>query len=121
MGHDFIFPLFENNDVIFPFVTMRPRADGSVMISAPGLAGGFGKALALRPGMAGLGNKDAAENGQKMGNARTNGTFTVTTDGQIMTNNTDDGPTGSDAGQQKLSWEIDSKITKIPESLIKLK
>ncbi len=121
VGHDFIFPLFENNDVIFPFVTMRPRSDGSVMISAPGLTGGFGKALALRGNMAGLAKGPSASETEKAGNPRTKGSFSITTDGQILTNNTEDGPTGATNSQQSLTWDIDSKATKIPESLIRLK
>jgi hypothetical protein len=121
-GHDFIFPMMEQSDVIFPFVTIRPRADGSVMVSAPGLTGGAAKALALRGGMLGLSAMGGSAKDAKdmMGSPRVKGSFTITTDGQIMTNNTDDGASAV-ANGQALNWAIDQKTDKIPESLIKLK
>ncbi len=119
VGHDFVFPIFENSDVIFPFVTMRPRSDGSVMVSAPGLTGGVGKSMLLRGRMVGLGDQPSEEDARQMNNPRTRGVFTITTDGVIATNNTDDGPRAATNGQ-KLVWDIDASTNKIPESLIRL-
>jgi hypothetical protein len=122
VGHDFIFPTFEQNDIVFPFVVMRKRQNGSVAVTTPGLTGGAANAIALRAAM--VGAKNATNNGKMAANPRTKGSFTITTDGQILTNNTEDGPTTSGSGQtltQTLTWEIDSKVAKIPESLISLK
>jgi hypothetical protein len=119
VGHDFIFPTFEQNDIVFPFVVLRKRQNGAVAVTTPGLTGGAANAIALRAGM--LGASNAAANGKMAaGHPRTKGSFTITTDGQILTNNTEDGPTTGTAGQV-LTWQIDSKSTKIPESLISLK
>ena len=50
---------------------------------------------------------------------RTKGTLTVTTDGEILTNNTENGPTKVATGRA-LSWSIDSSSEKVPEALVRL-
>jgi hypothetical protein len=51
---------------------------------------------------------------------RTQGVLTVTTDGEILTNNTEDGPVSGTAGKT-LTWQIDPGTSKVPEALIRLK
>ncbi len=115
-GHDYIFPVIPQGDFLVPFVALRKRESGTVGVNAPALVGGGLKALAMRgeamgrmtpPELSGLGQ-------------RTRGTFTLTTDGEILTNNTDDGPV-SDGKTKKLVWAIGAESDKIPEALIRLK
>ena len=49
-----------------------------------------------------------------------NGTFTVTTDGEILTNNSEDGAATHPLGRQ-VHWDVGPGSTKIPETLIKLR
>jgi hypothetical protein len=116
-GHDFLFPLLPQGDFIIPFVALRKREGGTIGVNAPALVGGGIKALASR-GQA-LGRMAGGKDLQGMGSL-TKGTFTLTTDGEILTNNTDDGPTKDPKGR-KLVWEIGPQTEKIPEALIKLK
>ena len=37
---DFLFPALPDNDLIIPFIAIRRRADGSVLVTAPALTGG---------------------------------------------------------------------------------
>src|SRR4029077_21092353 len=37
---DFLFPALPDNDLIIPFIAIRRRADGSVLVTAPGFTGG---------------------------------------------------------------------------------
>ncbi len=115
-GHDYIFPVIPQGDFLVPFVALRKREGGTLGVNAPALVGGGLKALAMRgeamgrmtpPELSGLGQ-------------RTQGTFTLTTDGEIVTNNTEDGPT-TDGKMKKLVWEIGAESDKIPEALIRLK
>lgn len=117
IGHDFIFPIFPQGDILIPFVTVRKREAGSVFVSAPALAGGGFKGLAARARMFGAvgGTKDVPQT-----SVVTKGRFTVTTDGAVMTNNTDDGPVAGTTGQVLL-WDIDNASEKIPEALIRLR
>ncbi len=117
VGHDFIFPLFPHVDIIIPFVQIRKRDEGNVMISAPALIGGGIKALAARAKA--LGQSTGEESKLNITQA-TRGTFTVTTDAEVITNNTDDGPVPEGKGR-KLVWAIDPTVEKIPEALLKLK
>jgi hypothetical protein len=47
------------------------------------------------------------------------GRFTVVTDGEILTNNSEEGPQPHALGRQ-LHWDVSPVSTKIPETLVKL-
>jgi len=110
---DYAFPLMPDTDLIIPFVTLRRRTDGSVMVTAPAFTGGSGP-FSARAKMMGL--PDKGEGGPV---SRAEGRFTVTTDGEILTNNSEDGPVGSPTGRQ-VHWDIGPGSTKIPEMLVRL-
>ena len=109
---DFLFPALPDNDLIIPFIAIRRRADGSVLVNAPGFTGGTGP-LAARAGQ-------TAANGMKDGPlSRAKGRFTVITDGEILTNNSEDGAAPHAIGRQ-LHWDVGPASNKIPETLIRL-
>jgi hypothetical protein len=115
VGHDFVFPIFPQSDIIIPFIMLRKRGDGSVAVSTPALIGGGLKALGERARAMGMpDSKDMPTS------PRTQGVLTVTTDGEILTNNTEDGPVSGTAGKT-LTWQIDPGTSKVPEALIRLK
>ena len=113
LTQDYAFPLMPDTDLMIPFITLRRRADGSVMVSAPALTGGSGP-FSARAKMMGL--PDKGEGGPV---SRAEGRFTVTTDGEILTNNSEDGPTATTVGRQ-VHWDVGPGSTKIPEMLVKL-
>jgi len=108
---DFLFPALPDNNLIVPFVALRRRADGSVLVTAPAFTGGSGP---MSGAMAGAG--DMAKGGPV---SRAQGRFTIVTDGEILTNNSEDGPAPHALGRQ-LHWDVDSSSKKIPEALIRL-
>ena len=55
---DFLFPALPDNDFIVPFIAIRRRADGSVLVTAPAFTGGAGP-LAARAGAAAAGEMKA--------------------------------------------------------------
>ena len=109
---DFLFPALPDNDLIVPFIAIRRRADGSVLVTAPAMTGGAGP-LAARAG--------AAAAGEMKGGpvSRAEGRFTVITDGEILTNNSEDGAAPHPLGRQ-LHWDVGAGSNKIPETLIRL-
>jgi hypothetical protein len=109
---DFVFPMLPDNDLLIPFVAIRVRADGSVLVTAPALTGGAGP-LAARAG--------AAASGAMKGGpvSKADGRFTVITDGEILTNNSEDGATPHPTGRA-VHWDVSPSSTKIPETLIRL-
>ena len=111
---DFIFPALPDNDFLIPFVAIRRRADGSVLVTAPAFTGGSGP-MGVRAGA-------AATSAMKEGQgpvSHAQGRFTVITDGEFLTNNSEDGPASSPAGKQ-VHWDVGSTSSKIPETLVRL-
>jgi hypothetical protein len=113
LDQDFAFPLMPDSDLMIPFITIRPRTDGSVKVSAPAFVGGSG-VFAARAKMMGLTNK-----GNDGPPSRAEGRFTVTTDGEILTNNSEDGPVAAQ-GRRQLHWDVDPASEKVPELLVRL-
>jgi hypothetical protein len=109
---DFVFPALPDNDLLIPFIAIRRRADGSVLVTAPAFTGGSGP-LGARAGAA------AASEMKNGPVSHAQGRFTLVTDGEILTNNSEDGPAPNAAGRQ-LRWDVGSTSAKIPEALIRL-
>jgi hypothetical protein len=110
---DFVFPALPDNDLLLPFIAIRRRADGSVLVTAPSFTGGAGPLMErmAAAGAPGDTKTDMVSHAQ--------GRFTVITDGEILTNNSEDGPAPHPIGRQ-LHWDVDSTSKKIPETLIRL-
>ena len=109
---DFAFPMLPDNDFVIPFVAIRRRADGSVLVTAPAFTGGSGP-LGARAGAA------AASEMKNGPVSRAQGRFTVITDGEILTNNSEDGSAPNPIGRQ-VHWDVGSTSSKIPETLVRL-
>ena len=109
---DFMFPMLPDNDLLIPFIALRHRKDGSVLVTAPAMTGGSGP-IAARAGQ-------AAASSMKDGPvSRAQGRLTVITNGEILTNNSEDGASAHPLGRQ-VHWDVGPGSTKIPETLIKL-
>jgi hypothetical protein len=83
-----------------------------VLVTAPALIGGAG---ALGAGIPGAHSADR----KGMPVSRAQGRFTIITDGEILTNNSEDGPAPNPLGRQ-LHWDVGPASNKIPETLIRL-
>jgi hypothetical protein len=108
---DVVFPLMPDNNLIIPFIVLRRRSDGAVLVNAPALAGGTNMFGPMAQGM------DNAGKGTPQSHAQ--GRFTVHTDGEIVTNNSEDGPSADPLGRQ-VHWDVAPSSTKLPETLIRL-
>jgi hypothetical protein len=110
---DFVFPALPDNDLLLPFIAIRRRADGSVLVTAPALTGGAGPLMQrmAAAGAAGNAKTDMVSHAQ--------GRFTVVTDGEILTNNSEDGPAANPLGRA-VHWDVNTDFKKIPETLIRL-
>jgi hypothetical protein len=113
LTQDYAFPMMPDSDMMIPFIILKRRVDGSVMMTAPALTGGAGPftARAKAMGLPDKGNDGPASQAE--------GRFTVTTDGEILTNNSEDGPVAGPAGRQ-VHWDVGPGSAKVPEMLIKL-
>lgn len=113
VSQDFAFPLMPDSDYLIPFIVIRRRSDGAVMVTAPAFAGGGGP-FSARARAFGI-----ADRGAGGPQSKAEGRFTIATEGEILTNNSEDGPT-SHASGRKVQWDIDPATTKVPEMLIRL-
>jgi hypothetical protein len=110
---DFLFPALPDDDLIIPFIAIRRRSDGAVLVTAPAMTGGSGP-IAARAGAAA-----ASKMGGEGPQSRAEGRFTVITDGEILTNNSEDGAAANPLGRE-VRWQVGPGSSKIPETLIRL-
>lgn len=117
LSHDFQFPIIDRVASFTPFVSMIVRKDGKVRVSAPGFAQDESSG-----GLAGLGALAGA--GTSSGDipkfVTPDGTFTIRTDGEILTNNTEEGAVTLPNGNKQLGWTINTATKNAPEALINL-
>jgi len=116
LDHDFAFPTIEGFAMSNRFVQLSLRRDGSVRVDAPSF-GPQGGATGMGAMMSGLANEK--EGDAMPGTTEADGTFTVTTDGEILANNTDEGPQAA-ANGKALVWKIDPRTPAAPTALVKL-
>jgi hypothetical protein len=116
-GHDFAFPTLERFPMSNSFVTANARQGGSVRIEAPGFSAQNGNPY--QGMMAGLDTRMQSEGGGMPPIPEMEGTFKIVTDGHILANNTDEGPTAS-AGGQVLEWKVNRRTQAAPMALLQL-
>lgn len=138
LGHDFLFPTFEGFPMANFFVTVSRRQGGNVRIDAPSFAPQAGgnpfQSMMMGGMMAGAAEAaatkaaDAAASGEATSDAdmaempslpSAEGTFTITTDGEILANNTDEGASVG-AGGKTLTWTINVRTKQAPTALINI-
>ena len=131
LTHGMAFPVIEGFADNSTFVKTIIRKDGIVRVNAPG----FGPPKetdmmgSMMSGMAGLGalamlgeeglSESMPEGSPPPGFPVVDGTFSIVTDGQILANNTDEGP-ATDGTMLRLSWDIDMRGKTAPTALVKL-
>lgn len=127
LDHDFLFPVMEGMPMGSTFVQVILRKQDKVRIDAPGFAAQDpdSPGSAGMPGMGGLmaamavSGAEPGEAGQLPSLPLPEGTFRIVTDGEILANNTDEGPTL--AGNRKvLQWQINPRTRQAPGALIRL-
>lgn len=117
MPDNFGFPLIGDIPSGQPFITLSRWDGGQVRVDAP---------LFTRQSMDGMGLMGLAAMGGMMGASGTDdgpdiikasGSFTIRTDGQILTNNTETGP-AKEAALSVLRWDIGKQGRSAPQALI---
>lgn len=116
LDHDFTFPTIERFPSANPFVQVMRRADGTVRIDAPG----FAPAAAGEPYRGWMQAAAVSEGRQRAPQLpEVDGTFTITTDGEVLANNTDDGPQPITTGR-RLEWKVNPRSQAAPTALLRL-
>jgi hypothetical protein len=125
LDHDFLFPTIESFPMSNFFVLVGLRDGNTVRVDAPGFAPqtGGNPFAGMMSGMAGAmaaekaGEDDAAADAAMFPDL--DGTFTIVTDGEILANNTDEGPVDSAQGHT-LAWKVTKRTKAAPTALIRI-
>lgn len=117
LDHDFSFPTVEKLPMVTPFITMIRRADGGVRIDAPALTSASTGTPFM--GMAAAVADEKSEQAGGNGLPELDGVLTVVSDGEILANNTDDGP-GAVTGGRMLQWKVNARTREAPTALIRI-
>lgn len=127
LTHDFVFPTIERFPMGDAFVMANRRADGTVRIDAPGFTA-QSAANPMQGLMAGaLGGTETSDTSGAKPDAKAatpavpeiDGTFRIMTDGEILANNTDEGPQAGTGGKV-LQWRITKRTQAAPMTLLRL-
>lgn len=100
LDHAFVFPFNVDAQIVLPFFVVELRGDDKVRVHAPGLASDASKTSS---GGMGMGMDDIAKGRE--------GSFTLTTDAEILSQNQEDGPINTPRGKQ-ITWNV-TPLTKI--------
>lgn len=117
LTHDFSFPMIEKLPMVMPFVTMIRRTDGSVRIDAPAFASGAASSPIM--GMAAMAADEKSGKAGGDGMPVLDGVLMLSTDGEILANNTDEGPVASPSGKT-LQWKVNERSKEAPTALIRI-
>ena len=110
LDRDFVFPVFPDVEFIVPFVKVVRLTGNRVRILAPAFS-------QKQDGFKSFSSMFQEKSGAPL--RRAEGNFTVTTDAEIVTNNTQDGPVRA-ANGRTMRWLIGPLDTKTPEALLQL-
>lgn len=117
LTHDFSFPMIEKLSMVMPFVTIIRRADGSVRIDAPAFASGAASSPIM--GMAAMPADEKSGKAGGDGMPVLDGVLMLSTDGEILANNTNEGPFASPSGKT-LQWKVNERTKEAPTALIRI-
>lgn len=109
LDHAFLFPFNTDAQIVLPFVAVELRGADRVRVKAPGFSTSYDKSQS--PGMGGS-DDDAAK--------ALDGTFTLTTNAEIVAQNQEDGAQDTPQGKQ-IVWKVTPMTADAPGATLRLK
>ncbi|RVT43224.1 hypothetical protein [Sphingobium algorifonticola] len=106
LDHGFVFPFNVDAEFVFPFIAIELRGDDRVRVKAPGYANG---SASRKSGM----GSGADDMGKYL-----DGTFTLTTDADIVSQNQEDGA-ATVAGKRQIRWTITPLTNEAPMAVVR--
>lgn len=110
LDHNFVYPYNVDAEIIFPFIAIELRANGAVRVKAPAFGNeksGGDKSM----GMGGMGEDKASRLRE--------GTFTLDTDAQIISQNNEDGVRTVD-GRKTIVWKVSPLSQSAPTAVLRM-
>ena len=115
LTHTFIFPFHPDADVLLPFIAIELRGKDKVRIKAPGYANQQNMTASMG-GLAGL----PASGADGDASSALDGTFTLTTNGTIVSQNQEDGAQDQPGGGKKIVWLANPQTKEAPMAVLQL-
>lgn len=112
LDHAFLFPFNPDGDVLLPFIAIELRGRDHVRVKAPGYA----SQQSLSPALGGLGGMGADANTA----SELDGTFTLTTNATIVSQNQEEGAQPQPDGAKKIVWRVTPQTKDAPMAVLKL-
>ncbi|MES2157205.1 MAG: hypothetical protein V4512_05330 [Pseudomonadota bacterium] len=109
LTHAFLFPFNIDAQIVLPFVAVEMRGADRVRVKAPGFANSFDKSQS--PMGAGGPGDDAAK--------ALNGTFTLTTNATIVSQNQEEGAQSTPQGQ-RIVWTVTPLTSEAPMATLRV-
>lgn len=111
LDRTFIFPFNLDGEIVIPFLAVEPRGKDRVRVKAPAFAN-------ERSGTDPLGVGSGS--GRDSPGDALDGTFTLTTDGEIVSQNQEDGATALPGGRKRIVWRVTPTLRDAPTAVLKL-
>ncbi|MBO9670803.1 MAG: hypothetical protein J7485_09830 [Sphingobium sp.] len=115
LDHAFIFPFHPDADVILPFIAIELRGKDKVRVKAPGYANQQNMSASL-VGMGGM----PAMGAEADASSALDGTFTLTTNGAIVSQNQEDGAQSLPNGSKQIVWKANPQTKEAPLAVLQL-
>ena len=120
LDRDFVFPMAEGLPGAQPFVVAYARDGGVVKVEAPGFTVPSRSSNSPSPFWMAMMDDGPGEMEGLSDALPVDGSFTITTTGQVLANNTYDGLTES-GGKRRMGWTINSLTEQAPSALIRFR
>jgi len=113
LDHAFVYPYNQDNEIILPWIAIELRGKDALRVKAQG----FARQKSDAAGLGGLGSGLADEGGDVAD--RMAGTFTLTTDAEILSQNNEGG--AETVGSEKVvTWKVDTKTKDAPMASLRV-
>jgi len=111
LDHGFVYPFNIDAEILFPFIAIELRGPDKIRVKAPGFAHRDDNGGAMGGG---------AGPQKEMADAL-NGTFTLTTDADIVSQNQEDGATIGSDGRRTVTWKVTPLTKDAPSAVLRVK
>jgi hypothetical protein len=115
LDHGFIFPFHPDAQVIIPFLAIELRGRDRLRIKAPGFANDDSASSAMG-GMSGMGGMGSSNERA----SELDGTFTLTTNAEIVSQNQEEGAQSLPDGTKKLVWTVNPNTRDAPMAVVRV-
>lgn len=112
LTHTFVYPFNVDAEAMFPFLAIELRTGGTVRMKAPGFAN---ENDSNKAGLGAMGEMGGAGPGSKL-----DGVFTLDTNAEIVSQNSEDGASAAVDGRRTISWKATPTTKIAPMAVLRL-